>query len=93
MTKGSGKSAAAPRPLRFVVTSAAQLRLISDTHLSRGKNARLRGSPRGRDGGESAAAKTPTAVVGFASFGLTFEALPGAGRQARPFLPWFALGK
>ena len=30
------------------------------------------------DGGESAAAKTPTAVVGFASFGLTLSALPGA---------------
>ena len=30
------------------------------------------------DGGESAAAKTPTAVVGFASFGLTSGTLPGA---------------
>ena len=44
-------------------------------------------------GGESAAAKTPTAVGGEAAFGLTLTALPGAARQARAFLPWFALGK
>ena len=36
------------------------------------------------DGGESAAAKTPTAVVGFASFGLTLTVLPGRGGKLAP---------
>ena len=68
MTNMDGKSAAMPRPSIFVVTFAAQLRLISETHLSREGNARLSGSagaaPKTPTGGESAAAQTPTAVAG-----------------------------
>ena len=72
------------------------------------------------DCGEAPAGETPTAVGGFASFGLTLTVLPGRGfakrtgsamnddpgdrqnrtptepageKQARPALPWFALGK
>ena len=41
------------------------------------------GTPTGSAG---AASGTPTAVGAFRAFGLTFEALPGAVRQARPFL-------
>ena len=37
------------------------------------------------DGGESAAAKTRTAVGGGAAFGLTLTALPGAVREANGF--------
>ena len=57
------------------------------------------------DCGEAPAGETPTAVGGFASFGLTLAVLPGRGfanrtptepageKQARPALTWFALGK
>ena len=39
MINMDGKSAALPRPSIFVVTFAAQLRLIFKTHLSRVENA------------------------------------------------------
>ena len=77
MTKRSGK--ARLRRARFALSSLPQRSsgLFSDIPCRAGKTP---------DCGEAPAGKTPPAIVGFASFGLTFEALPGAARQARAFL-------
>ena len=73
MTKGSGS--ARLRRARFALSSLSQ----RSSGLFREAPCRARKTP---DCGEAPAGKTPPAVVGFASFRLTFEALPGAARRS-----------
>ena len=74
---GAGRS-----PARRARLCRAPERLIFKTHLPRGENARLRGSPRGRDADRRR--RVPRLWA-------DFDCAARAARQARAFLPWFAL--